>query len=154
MSKTKQVKPKGNPASKGNPAWIKGVSGNPNGRPQKPEELRLATNYTKNQMEKTLNDFLALTENELLAQLNDLGEKDATMLEKVVGRILTVAADEGDHQRLGFIFDRIYGKVQDRVKLSGDPESPVITRVEAMTYEQRLMEVKRLQNLRMLSEGE
>lgn len=52
---------------------------------------------------------------ELEASLLD---KARTVMDHVVGRICLMAIKHGDHQRLNFIFDRIVGKVTEKVEYS------------------------------------
>ena len=131
--------------------FTKGKSGNPGGGRKKPPDIKVATEYSRNEIERTLNNFLTLTKTDLKQRLE---HPEASILQLAIGSVLMKTVKEGDHQRLGFIFDRIIGKVRDRIELSGDINSPMHLRIEAMTYEQRLAEVNRLHKLRELTEGE
>ena len=92
----------------------KGYKGGP-GRPKKPDDVKAAAKLTRTNLEKKLNHFLAMDSDELSAILKD---PKTPMLEVMVGRIVLMAAKNGDQTRLDFLLNRLLGKVKDNVEVS------------------------------------
>lgn len=84
-----------------NPAWVKGVSGNPKGRPRKG---------------KTLTDIL---EKELRKKNVRTPEGDIPAKEALARKIIALAID-GDVAALKYIFDRVDGKPLASVDVHDD----------------------------------
>lgn len=111
----------------------KGQSGNPGGRPKMPDDVRSAKIETKITIARLLNEYLAITLDELQARLRD---PKTPNLELMVGKIVAETIKTGDNTRLNFILDRMIGKVTDKVehafpkptviKLLGDEGSLVL----------------------------
>lgn len=93
----------------------KGVSGNPAGRVKLPDEVKEAKKLNHNAMVLALNKFLTWPTEELEAFTKDTSNP---VLEMVIAKILVNAHKNGDHMRLNFIFDRLIGKVQDKIEHS------------------------------------
>lgn len=93
--------------------WKKGQSGNPAGRVKLPEEVKQAKKLNRVSMEAALNKFLGW-ETQQLADFLD--NKKNPVLEMIVARILIEAMKKGDQMRLNFLFDRLIGKVQDKIE--------------------------------------
>lgn len=109
-------------ASRGRP-FPAGTSGNPGGRPKLPEELKHAKRITQIELERVLNEFLFLTTPELNERLSS---SSATQIERIVGVLIERAAETGDHQRLGFLLDRLVGRVADRIETFDAPKPMVL----------------------------
>jgi hypothetical protein len=60
--------------------------------------------------------------------------------------------EKGDYFPLDAILNRIIGTVKTRIEHSGDIDSPVTMRIEAMTHQQRLAEIERLRQIREATE--
>lgn len=90
-----------------------GQSGNPSGRTKLPEEIKQAQKLSKVSMYAALNKFLHWP-------LEDLekfcADKSNPVMEMIIAKILVGAHKNGDHMRLNFIFDRLIGKVSDKVE--------------------------------------
>ena len=86
------------------PAWKKGQSGNPNGRPPKgkalTEELRLL-------LERKVWPF------------------DKTARELIVIRLFHEGFSHGDVKALQYIFDRLEGRPAQSMELTGDEKRPL-----------------------------
>lgn len=93
----------------------KGQSGNPNGRPRIPEDLKMARRLNKLELEKLLNQFLFMTPIEMEARVKS---QDVTAIEAMIGSIIIKAVKDGDQQRLNFILERLIGKVKDQIDLT------------------------------------
>jgi hypothetical protein len=92
----------------------KGSSGNPNGRPRVPEDIREARKLDKIAFDRTLNKFIHMPKSEF----NNVMKQDISKMEQMVGRMIDSACAYGDHHRLNFILDRLIGKVADVVEVS------------------------------------
>lgn len=99
-------KPRGKP-------FAPGQSGNPNGRPPLPAEIKEARKFNKLEVERVFDKFLGLSEAELEKRLTD---PETPMLEKIVGKIMIEAAKNGDHVKLDFVLNRTIGKVKDQIQ--------------------------------------
>ena len=97
-----------------------GRSGNPNGRPRLPEDLREARALNKTEFERILNLGIHLTAEELK---NRLEAKGTPTIELMVLKIIAAAVNRGDEKRLGFILDRLIGPVPKSVDLSANENS-------------------------------
>lgn len=97
--------------SKGKP-FVPGVSGNPNGRPKTPDDLKEALKMTRVEFQQLLVKYLAY-------DLYQLAEKQkdprTTALDRIVISVITNAIKKGDQQRLDFLMNRIIGKVRDEI---------------------------------------
>lgn len=92
-----------------------GQSGNPEGRPRIPMDLKEAKSVNKIEFDRVLNKYMYLKAPEINAALKS---DDLPMMELVVAKIVAKAFNEGDQRRLEFILDRLIGKV------SNDPLPP------------------------------
>jgi hypothetical protein len=93
-----------------------GVSGNPNGRPKVPEEIKMARALNKLELERILNEFIYMTPDEMTTKIES---GSATAIEAMVGAIILAAVKHGDQARLNFILDRLIGKVKEAIDISG-----------------------------------
>ncbi|HND84198.1 MAG TPA: DUF5681 domain-containing protein [Pseudobdellovibrionaceae bacterium] len=83
-----------------------GQSGNPNGRPQVPVDIKHSRASNKIEFEAILNKYVRLNTDEINAAMRD---NKKPMLEMVVAKVLAKAFNEGDTRRLEFILDRLIG---------------------------------------------
>ena len=102
-------------------AFKKGQSGNPKGREPYPFELANAAKLTKSQVETALSKFMWLSKEEVKEYIE---KPDTIAMDVLLGRIMLKAISSGDHMRMEFFFNRLIGKVQDKVEHS--MPSPVI----------------------------
>lgn len=84
-----------------------GQSGNPNGRPQVPIDLKESRSVNKNEFERVLNKYMYMTGPEINSALKS---DSLPMMELIVAKILAKAFNEGDQRRLEFVIDRLIGK--------------------------------------------
>ena len=93
--------------------FAKGQSGNPGGRTKMPPEVKEARKLNRQTMELALNKFLHWETDKLAEFLRD---KTNPVLEMIIAKILLESMIKGDQIRLNFIFDRLIGKVSDKVE--------------------------------------
>lgn len=97
--------------------WKPGESGNLNGAPGYPKDIRESRKLNQQELERTINRLIYLTPAELRAVLDN----PPTMFEQVVGNIIALAGEKGDHQRLEFILQRMIGRVTDKIEVQTKP---------------------------------
>jgi len=93
--------------------WEKGKSGNPAGRPPESEDLRTLKKLNRTFIEMRLTHWLRKPLNELTELLKD---KDQEAIDHFICKIILMGIVHGDHKRLGFIFDRVVGKVVEQIE--------------------------------------
>lgn len=117
--------PRPNPAYQFKP----GVSGNPGGRPRLPEDVAEARKLNRVEFDRIANRYLYMSSDEAKAALQ---RPDCPMIEKIVGTIIIKGIQGGDHARLGFLLDRILGKVKDTVEIENKGFGALPSREEAL----------------------
>ena len=95
-----------------------GQSGNPNGRPKLPGDIKEARKLNAIEFERIANKFLFLSREEIKAIVND---PDTTMIENLIASIYVRGVTEGSYQHLDFILNRLIGKVKDKVEVESKP---------------------------------
>lgn len=94
-----------------------GQSGNPNGRPPLPEEVRIARSLNKAEFERIVNEYIHMS----LVEIQDRAKDPSTSaLEVIIAKIVAEAIKRGDERRLGFILDRLIGPVPKNVQLDSE----------------------------------
>lgn len=124
----------------------KGQSGNPNGRPGLPKELREAMKMTKKEFSELMIKYLQSTHAELK---NSLENSQTKTLDKIVISIILNAIKNGDEKRLDFLMTRIVGKAKSEVDITSGGE-PVNF---AMSAEERAKRIKQLEKARKQSKS-
>ncbi len=84
-----------------------GQTGNPNGRPMVPIDLKESRSVNKVEFERVLNKYMYLCAPDINSALKS---DKLPMIELVVAKIVAKAFNEGDQRRLEFIIDRLIGK--------------------------------------------
>lgn len=112
----------------------KGVSGNPNGRPKLPPEIKQIQKMSPTFVRAMINKLSRMTKDELATHLKD---PKTPVLEVTLGSIYAKAIKDGDYMRLNFLLDRTIGKVKDEVDISLTPQ---ITYKTSMTEDGRLLQ--------------
>jgi len=89
-----------------------GETGNPNGRPPVPYEIRELRKHNRLEVEETFSKYLRMTAKEL----EEAAKSPYTSaLDGMVIAVIMKAVQNGDQWRLNFLLDRVIGKVPDRV---------------------------------------
>lgn len=101
-----------------------GVVTNPHGRPPMPPELKAVRKLNRHEVEICLSKIIKMGDAEREFIILD---PESSGMEKITARIVTEAIKCGDEKRLGFLFDRLVGKVQDKVEVTM-PKPTVIQR--------------------------
>ncbi len=99
-----------------------GVSGNPAGRPPLPEDIRAARKLNSLEFERIINELLYLTPQDLDARLT---LPSTTALEKLVGKIIQTALQDGAVCRVEFLLSRTIGRAVKSA--TDDPPRPTET---------------------------
>jgi hypothetical protein len=93
--------------------YPKGVSGNPNGRPKIPEDLKKARKLNQIEVGRIINRFM----NQSVEFIkNEMEDENTSALEAMIGKIIIEAHKHGDYSRVNFLFDRMIGKVTEKVE--------------------------------------
>lgn len=85
------------------------------GRPRKDPELVEVQKINRDIVEARLVSFMTMTREGLKAVIDNPA---TSMLDLMVASLVQKAIKEGDHQRLGFLFDRVIGKVKENVDIT------------------------------------
>jgi hypothetical protein len=96
--------------------WKKGQSGNPNGRPPLPQDLKEARALNKEEFERVANKYLYLSEPELWVVKR---RQDTPMLDQMVIGLLLMTSTHGCQKRFAFLLDRLLGKLKNTVEVEG-----------------------------------
>ncbi len=88
----------------------KGKSGNPNGRPKLPAEIKGAREFNRLELERVLTRLIYLTLPEIKALMRSTS---TPILDKMLAKILQKAFENGDHWRADFILNRLVGRVRE-----------------------------------------
>ena len=105
--------------------FVKGESGNPDGRPRKLLTLVKDFGYTKQQAADTINNMLAMTLDELKEVYTN---KDSTILEKTIANALRKSLEKGSLYSIDQLLDRTHGKATEKVNL--EHEGEMVIKVE------------------------
>lgn len=91
--------------------WEPGFSRNPAGRPPDPIHVRLVKKVSHS-------DFKYALQSILQARPEELGTFKGNILEMALASIMQQAIKYGDHNKLEFLINRLYGKVPDKVEVT------------------------------------
>jgi hypothetical protein len=150
MGVKKYDKPR-NPNGRG--GFKKGESGNPQGLAIITPDLRAAKKYTRELIDRTLLAMVGMTNAQLTELMNNPG---STQLELLVATVLKKGIEYGCQSRLGFLLDRIVGKVRDAQPAIPFPDSnvetidiqPVATGERTVVYEVEMSEAGKFKHSR------
>jgi len=100
------------------PAWKKGESGNPNGRPRKFVTTLKSMGYKNSEVVDSIQSMLAMT----MDELKDIYQNtESTALEKMVDGAIKKSIEKGDLLSMETLLSRVFGKPKESVKI----DSPV-----------------------------
>lgn len=85
----------------------KGKSGNPKGRTPMPKDLRVAKSLSKTEATEKLVKFLQMPMGDLK---NILKNQDLKVIDHWIAMVCIMGVSEGDHKRLGWMFETLFGK--------------------------------------------
>jgi hypothetical protein len=98
-----------NPNKKGRPF----LPGHSIKKPKLPDDLREACKLTKSEAKAKLVQCLQMNIADLNQKIND---PETKAIDVWVGRIVLLGIKEGDERRLAWMFDRLFGKMDDTPK--------------------------------------
>lgn len=116
--------------------FVKGQSGNPNGRPHLPADLVELKKLTQAQFQRLLFKFVNTPVAELKALLAD---PKTPLLELMIGKVVVKAISDGDYKRLDFLLDRMIGKVKEQIQVT---ESEEIEKLRQLSLKELIVFVK------------
>jgi hypothetical protein len=93
-------------------SWKKGQSGNPGGGRKLPPELLPIKEINRYEVKRVISKIFAMEPMQLIEHLKD---PHISAHELLVGKIFAEAVKSGDHSRLEFLYNRLIGKVSDKV---------------------------------------
>lgn len=104
-----------------------GQSGNPNGRPPIPEDIKSARQLNQVEFERTVNSLMEKNKEQLTAILKDPKTPALVML---VARIVRTAMWSADTKRLDFLLNRMVGKPRTQEPLKPGGSQDVLTFID------------------------
>jgi hypothetical protein len=116
----------------------RGESGNPNGRPVLPPEVKALKSVTN----ETIKEVMDLLLEKDITALEELAESDTEPALKVLYAAGVLRAiKEGDPAHIEPVLNRVLGKPKESVQLSGDKENPVEVK-HSLTVLERIEQLK------------
>jgi len=110
-----------------------GQSGNPDGRPPVPADLREARKINQLVIERLFNEFLWMPKAELTRRYK---APETPAIERMLIQLVRSSQWGGDKGRIGFILQRIVGTVSTKVEAGAQHRPELGARPEDMTPEE------------------
>lgn len=122
---------------KGNPNWIKGVSGNPKGKkPLILPELQRELDSNKNKLKTLVLTYFNMTQDELTERQ---AKPNIQMIELMLGQCFLKTAEEGCVDRFRKLLEIVFGKIPEEKR---EFEVSEAERTLVLEYRKRLAEKK------------
>jgi hypothetical protein len=103
--------------------FVKGQSGNPNGRPRKYVSLLKEQGYKLSEINDTIQAMMAMDIFELKSVYDN---KNATILEKTIAHAMRKSLEKGSLYSLETLLTRVYGKPKEQMDIKSDNKIEVI----------------------------
>ena len=111
------IRPEDNPKP-----WVKGQSGNPNGRPRKYVTLLVDQGYKRSEINDTIQAMMAMTIEELKGVYEN---PSATILEKTIAGAMRKSLEKGTLYSLETLLSRVYGLPKQEITADVKIEQPL-----------------------------
>jgi hypothetical protein len=103
--------------------FVKGQSGNPNGRPRKYVSLLKEQGYKLSEINDTIQVMMSMDMEELKTVWDN---PKATILEKTIASAMRKSLEKGSLYSLDTLLTRVYGKPKEQIDFKGDNKIEVI----------------------------
>lgn len=110
-----------------------GTSGNPNGRPPVPEEIKQLRRLNQPGLERRINKWLHKDYDELKRLLEPQSGAKLKTVDRMIIALCLKSGNRGDVTAFNCLIERIAGKVKTTVQISGPEGAPIEVRVANMT---------------------
>jgi hypothetical protein len=94
--------------------FVKGQSGNPNGRPRKYVTSLKAQGYKLSEINDTIQTMMSMNSDELKSVYDN---KDATILEKTIANAMNKSLVKGSLYSLETLLTRVYGRPKEQAEI-------------------------------------
>jgi poly-beta-hydroxyalkanoate depolymerase len=103
--------------------FVKGQSGNPNGRPRKYVSLLKKQGYKLSEINDTIQSMMAMDIEELKAVFDN---PSATILEKTIANAMNKSLKKGSLYSLETLLTRVYGKPKEQMDINTDNKVEIV----------------------------
>jgi hypothetical protein len=121
--------------------WVSGQSGNPDGRPAVPEDIKRIRKLTNDEIKEVGSLLLNGKQSELQAMVDS---DETPILKKWMANVSIQGLKTGDMTRLDALLNRLVGKVKDEIDVNLIPRPVIIEKhdgtIVEMTTEKKEIE--------------
>jgi poly-beta-hydroxyalkanoate depolymerase len=103
--------------------FVKGQSGNPNGRPRKYVSLLKEQGYKLSEINDTIQSMMAMDIEELKSVFDNPA---ATILEKTIANAMNKSLKKGSLYSLETLLTRVYGKPKEQMDINTDNKVEIV----------------------------
>lgn len=103
--------------------FVKGQSGNPNGRPKKYVSLLRDAGYKLSEINDTIQVMMAMDLDELKSVFDN---PKATILEKTIANAMRKSLSKGSLYSLETLLTRVYGKPKEQMDITTDNKIEIV----------------------------